>query len=275
MPSRRPSRPSSAPAKRAPRKRAAPARRRKSTRRKVSIGWAASLWILAILNLGVGLGFSTATGLKSVTVQGATAGEVKAIEKRLQPWAKIPWIRHSQEAMETAVLADNRLAKATVTSNVFGRGAVVVTARVPVARINPLKGEKDEKVPDSAIYLDDAGVLYRDYWAAEFAGPDLEVPAAAQGIQLGVIPGWSLLAVSKVAVKSRSFLGELPYKLVLDERSVISLELVDGPLIVLGTESDLNEKFAVLERAFRDEKDKVLGYKLINVSAYERPVFSP
>lgn len=272
MPSRKPAKASATPTRRkTPRKRVAS----KPKRSRRPLNWVGFLWILAIVNLGLGLGFSSATGLKSVSVSGATPGEIKAIEKRLQPWATIPWTRQSMESMETAVLADNRLASATVTTNIFGRGSVSVVPRKPVARINPLKGEKDEAVPDDAIYLDSEGVLYRDYWASEFAGPDLEVPEAAKSIQLAVIPGWPLLAVANVAVKSHSFLGELPYKVVLDERSVISLQLVDGPLIILGTESDLNEKFSVLERAFRDEKDKVLKYKLINVSAYERPVFSP
>lgn len=250
-----------------------PARKRtRSPRKSVGLGLGGFLWILALANLAAGLGLSPATGLKTVTVKGANADESRLIQKRLQIWASVPWIRQSQSAMETSILADNRLAEAKVTTNIFGRGTAVVVPRVPVARIAADLGTKKEP-PDFATYLDSRGTLYQDYWAEGFKGPDLELPAASRAMQLTVVPAWPLVSVANAAAKSQTFLGELPFKVVLDERSVLSLQVVDGPQIILGTDSDLDEKFDVLERAFREEKDKVLRYKSINVSAPDRPVY--
>ncbi len=240
------------------------------------MGWSGWLWSLALVNLVVGIFFSSSTGLHHVEVNGANnAAELKDVKKRLEPWSMVPWVRQSRPAMETAVLADNRLAGATIKSNIFGRGELSLIHREPVARIDPPANSDPKKVVDSAIYLDSSGVLYRDSRLIEFVGPSLEVPDAARLPQMSIIQTWPLNAVAKVSVKGQGLLQELQFKVVLDERSVISLEVVDGPHIILGPESDLDEKFAVLDRAFKTEKDKVLGYKLINVSAPDRPVFSP
>ncbi|MFM9872684.1 MAG: cell division protein FtsQ/DivIB [Fimbriimonadaceae bacterium] len=266
------------PTKSATRKRA-PAKRRAAPRKKGSgftMGWANFLWVLAMVNLIAGLIFSPVTGLHHVSVKGAdSAVELKAIKKRLEPWATEPWIRQSRSAMATAVLADNRLSRVTISSNVFGRGELTLVHREPVAKIEPPASDDPEKVADSAIYLDSTGVLYRDSNSIVFQGPVLVVPDGARVPQMSVIQTWPLNAVAKVSVKGQGLLQELQFKVVLDERSVISLEVADGPQIILGPESDLDEKFSVLSRAFASDKDKIMGYKLINVSAPDRPVFSP
>jgi hypothetical protein len=272
MPSKKPT--SSAARKRAPVKRRRPAARKKRSTRSMGLG--NFLWILAVTNLSAGLIFSSVTGLHHATVKGATSEvELKAIKKRLEPWATTPWFRQSRSAMATAVLADNRVASVVLTTNIFGRGEVTIVHREPVARIAPPGSDDPNKVVDSAIYLDSSGVLYRDAFTADFMGPELVVPEAARVPQLSLIQTWPLNAVAKVSVKGQGLLQELQFKVVLDERSVISLEVVDGPQIILGPESDLDEKFTVLDRAFKSEKDKIMGYKLINVSAPDRPVYSP
>lgn len=255
------------PSKKPTRKRVA--RAKKSTQ----FGWSGILWFLVVVNLAAGFCLSPATGLKSVSVKGASPEQSLLIEKRLQPWSTILWVWQSRAAMETAILADNRLESAKATSNLFGRGQVVVERRKPVARVNDRDAQSGQSSTGFAIYLDRRGTLYRDEATISFKGPGLTLPAGAKAPQLTVVPSWPLTSVANVAVKSQAFLGELPFKVVLDERSVLSLQVVDGPQIVLGTESDLDEKFDVLERAFREEKDKVLRYKSINVSAPDRPVY--
>lgn len=230
------------------------------------------LWILAIVSLGSGLGFSQATGLRSVKVVGGTADQVQGIEKRLQPWAKIPWVRQNRFAMETAVLADNRLASAEVVSNIFGRGDVTVVARTPVGRIVP--DVKEGEVPISGIYLDETGFLYRDGWSESFSGVGIQVPSGVRELHLGVAPVWSTSSLAEICGKSRDLWSEAGLTVVLDERSVLSLVMADGPRIILGTEIYLDQKFLVLERAFRDENAKMMRTKLINVSAPDRPVFT-
>jgi|GEM_PF-3453879 len=271
MPSKKPTK--AVARKRAPAKRSSTARRKKSG---LGLGWVGFLWIVAVVNLGIGVFFSSVSGLHHVTVKGLRSdAELKDVKKRLAPWADTPWIRQSRPAMETAVLADNRLAGATIKSNIFGRGELTVVHRKPVARIESPVSADPKKVVDSAIYLDSSGVLYRDSAAIEFVGPNLVVPEAARVPQMSIVQTWPLNAVAEVSVKGQGLLQELQFKVVLDERSVISLQVVDGPQIILGPESDLDDKFAILDRAFKSEKDKVMGYKLINVSAPDRPVFSP
>lgn len=256
-----------------------PGKRRPAVRAKrkskITIGWNGFLWILALLNLAAGLIFSPVTGLHHASVRGVESdAELKALEKRLEPWATTPWIRQSRPAMSTAILADNRIASATVTSNIFGRGEIILVHRYPVAQIVPSSSSDPKKVPDSAIYLDSTGVLFRDSLSNGFSGPELVVPDAARLPQIGLVRTWPLNTVAIASVKGQGLLQELQFKVVLDERSVLSLQVVDGPQIILGPESDLDEKFAVLERVFKSEKDKIMAYKLINVSAPDRPVYS-
>lgn len=237
---------------------------------KVSLG--VVLWGLALVNLAIGLGLSEATALRSVTVKGVGADEIKGIEKRLAPWAKIPWSRQNVATMETAILGDNRLASAQVTTNIFGRGEVSVVRRNPVGRLETKIEEGS--VPTSGYYLDESGFVFRDGWAEQFAGASVRLPDGAKNLHLAVMPIWPMRAVGVVCAKSQVLWPEQALTVVLDERSVLSLELVNGPRIILGTESDLDEKFLVLERAFRDEMEKMKRTKVINVSAPDRPVFS-
>lgn len=250
---------------------AAPVKRK---RRRVRRNWNAKgiLWILVIVNIGLGIGLSSVTGLRSVEVSGANSNQIPDIEKRLQVFRLVPWVQQSRAAMATAILADNRIASASVVSNIFGRGKVVVTNRVPVAKVfREIK--EGQTQPNWETYLDSNGVLYRGD-SSEEVMPQLKLPLSTNQVNLSIGAAWPLPSVAKVVTRVSTVLSELPSTLVLDDQSVLSLEVAAGPKIILGTDDDLDRKFEVLERAFRDDADRMKRVKVVNVSAPDRPTYT-
>jgi hypothetical protein len=243
--------------------------KRASKRPKRSVNWAGLAWLAAGLNIAMGFFFSPATGLQSVQVKGASADQIVQIEKRLSYWRTVPWIRQSRESMVTALLADNRLAGVRVVTNVFGRGRVEVYNRVPVGRV--MTENKEKK---SAVYLDRSGALYRDGWLEEFRGSTLKLPPESMRADLGIAGEWPLGAVAEASAWGTRSLGERAFEVEMDSRSVISLKVVDGPLIIFGTSESFGEKLQFLDRLLRSENDRIWRTKVINVSAPSRPVFS-
>ncbi len=204
--------------------------------------------------------FSPVTGLRVVEVEGGEP-EVYRIKAALAPFRQTPWVRQNRARMADAILRDPRLERASIKTNVFGRAYVQIEPRNPVAAI-----------PTRGVLLSSTGVLYP---AEEIEGlPAIQLPPGSHDVQLTLTGAWPLKSMAQVAVKGREFLGELPFSLVLDERSVISLQVSDGLQIVLGTDSQLDHKFAVLERARGDNPEQFRRTKVINVSAPDRPVFS-
>ncbi|MBX3115348.1 MAG: hypothetical protein KF836_12350 [Fimbriimonadaceae bacterium] len=224
------------------------------------------------MNIGLGVGFSSVTGLRSVEVTGANANQIPDIEKRLQVFRTVPWVQQSRASMATAILADNRIESASVVSNIFGRGKVTVTNRVPVAKV--FREVKEGQAPPNwETYLDKNGVLYRGN-SSEQVMPQLKLPKTANQVNLAIGAAWPLPSVAKVVTRVSSVLPELPSTLVLDDQSVLSLDVAAGPKIILGTDDDLDRKFEVLERAFRDDADRMKRVKVVNVSAPDRPTYT-
>lgn len=253
-----------------PKLKATPKRKKRVVRRKWNV--VAILWLLALVNIGLGIGLSPVTGLRSVGVTGAEAEQIPNIQKRLQVFRSVPWVLQSRPAMATAILADNRIASATVSSNIFGRGQVVVTNRVPVAKVQrELKPE--QPAPAWETYLDKHGVLFGGN-TLEQTLPQLKLPANSNQLNLTIGSVWPLPSVAQAVTRVSNVLPELPSTLVLDDQSVLSLQVTAGPKIILGTDDDLDRKFQVLERAFRDDPDRMKRVKVVNVSAPDRPTYT-
>jgi len=205
-------------------------------------------------------------------VTGANSSQVPEIEKRLQVFRMVPWVQQSRASMATAILADNRIESASVVSNIFGRGKVVVTNRVPVAKV--FREIKEGQTPPNwETYLDKSGVLYRGNSSEEVV-PQLKLPTSTSQVNLAIGAAWPLPSVAKVVTRVSTVLSELPSTLVLDDQSVLSLEITAGPKIILGTDDDLDRKFEVLQRAFRDDADRMKRVKVVNVSAPDRPTYT-
>lgn len=221
--------------------------------------------------MAAGMAFSPLTGLRKVTVVGATEEDAAQVAKALQPFAQVPWARFDVGAASEALLVSDAVRSVSLTTNVFGRGEVRFAYRRPVAR---LAGRP-------AVYLDDRGTLF--YWEGrpDVAGedgsvlPELTLPPRFlefNGLILGVWESGAVVSVVE-GLKSRGI--QLDYSLAMDEQSVLSLQVTDGPEVVLGSSDELPEKLDVLKRLVERDARSFGRARLVNLTAPGRPSISP
>lgn len=243
----------------------------KGTRRARRVDLGPWLWALALASVAAGLAFSPLTGLRKVVVVGATDEDAAKVAEALQPFAQVPWARFDVIEASDALLVSDAIRSVRLTTNIFGRGEARFVYRRPVAR---LAGRPE-------VYLDDRGNLF--FWAgrpdvAEDDGsalPVLTVPERFlefNGLILGV---WESVAVVDVVegLKSRGI--QLDYSLAMDEQSVLSLQVADGPEVVFGSSDELPEKLDVLERLVERDSRAFSRARLVNLTAPSRPSISP
>lgn len=219
-------------------------------------------WLIAavLMSIIVGFALSPLTGLRSVSVAGGDPAQFK-IRAALEPYKQVSWLRQNRGQMVDSILADFRLDRASIHTNIAGQAWVKIEPRRPVAAI-----------PEEGLLLSSTGVLYAD--EVEEKLPILRLTSASPSIQLTLVGSLPLKSLARVAAEGSNFYGELPFSLVLDGRSVISLQVTEGPEIVLGTDAQLDQKFEVLERARANDPEQFKRAKVINVSAPDRPVIS-
>lgn len=256
-------------------------RRRKS---KLTLG--AWLWMLALLNLGLGMFLSPLTAPRRVSAQDVDPLDVPAMKQAAQYSKSIPWARLNTADLASRLRVADRIERVDLTANVFGRVSAKVIYRVPVARLS-------ETID---LFLDARGDLYRDPRYPRLAAvteesseeseapaqvdpqadlPDVLVPAESLSPSGAILGTWEPGAVVEVIELTRSKAPQLDYSVEVDSQSVLSLRVKDGPVVVLGSSSDLALKMEALSRIIANEEDKFKRAKVIQLTAPDRPTYSP
>lgn len=255
-------------------------RRRKS---KLTLG--AWLWMLAILNLVLGMFLSPLTAPRRLSATDVDPLDLPAMSQAVQYSKDIPWARLNTADMASRLRVADRIERVDLTANIFGRVAAKVVYRLPVARLSE----------SSDMFLDSRGDVYRDPRYARVEGsdqetpeneppaqvdpmadlPDLTIPADLLQPSGAILATWEPGAVVEMIELTRSKAPQLDYSVEVDSQSVLSLRVKDGPVVVLGSSSDLALKLDALSRIIANEEDKFKRAKVIQLTAPDRPTYSP
>jgi hypothetical protein len=170
-----------------------------------------------------------------------------------------PWIRINRFEVESEILELSHIRRATFEPNLFGRATVTVEYRQPVAKI----------AGDQGLYVDSAGDVYVDPVGADV--PEVKVPADTMTLSGCLTGSWPRSGVVTTVKEMRSSLPQLDYSLELDPKSVLSLRVVDGPQVILGSASQLEEKIKKLADLYSNEGVSFKKSTVLNLIAPERP----
>jgi hypothetical protein len=223
------------------------------------------LWVGFGLSTLAGLLLSPATAPRQVTVEGATAEVRDHVKATLQRQIKTPWVWVPRTQMQSQLEAHPRVIRAELTSNVFGRAFVKVVSRQPQLC----------RDTDAALCLDQNGEWYRESVPAPETVGRVQVPDEFIPFNLavvGTLPGQSWIDAYR---RVRNKFPEESLTLAVDARGVLSLQLPDGPRLVLGTATRLDEKEKILGEFLTNEPEKIARAKVLNLSVPERPTLVP
>lgn len=241
------------------------ARKRKRQKRKSwifrlsGVSW---LWILAVANLIAGLLFSSASAPKKVVAIGMRETDREGVSKMLSESLETPWLRLNLFQVMSKLSRPDWVESVEFSPNVFGRATLKMHYRKPVARTSV----------ERPIYLDNRGNLYYD--PLEHDVPKINLPADYYDESACISGTWPRTGVLTTVKSMKDLLPQLDYSLELDGKSVLSLQLVEGPRVILGPARNIPEKISVLARILSDESQKLNQRSTINLVSPDLPVKS-
>jgi len=242
-----------------PTKKRAPSRPRRRVKRYFP--WAATLWLLVVLNCVAGLLFSPLTSANRVRVVGISSEDEETITKQIQGIRGQPCLTADRHGLESLVGRASDIRSVEFALNLFGRGLMKVEYRQPVAQVD---GKPRE-------LIDEAGNLY---FSDELVPnlPSVVLPPMAKIPAAGLISGWDAARVANLCSLLTSEIPNARWRVVLDDRSVISLTGNKMPRIVLGSTDDLDKKIARLASIVREQPRLIETAREINLTAPDIPV---
>ena len=240
------------------------AARRPAPRKRVRriIPWGGILWLLVILNVTAGIYFSPLTATNRVRVVGAREHDEAWIKQAIQLVKGMPSLVADRTGLESKIVAQTDVKSARYTLNIFGRGVLRVVYRTPVAVL-------DEK---AGFYLDDQGVWFQSATRAANL-PEVSIPAISKIPAVGLMNGWDGARLANLCLMLTKHIPQVRWRVVCDDRSVISLTGNKMPRIVLGSTDDLDKKVERLASILSSQPEVVETAKEINLTAHEMPVY--
>lgn len=237
--------------------------RRRPAKRRVRrvIPWSQILWLLLVLNVTAGLLFSPLTAASRVRVVGAHEDDRERLTQEIQGIRGQPCLTADRRGLEALIGRASDMKSVEFALNLFGRGLIKMEYRQPIARIEGKNGE----------LLDETGNLF----ASNETVPDLPslvLPAIASTPAAGLVSGWDAGRVAELCKSLKTKLPNVRWRVVLDDRSVISLTGNKMPRIVLGSTDDLEKKIDRLASIVTEQPRLLETAKEINLTAPDMPV---
>lgn len=223
------------------------------------VGW---LWLLALLNLIAGVMFSASTAPTRVVATGMRETDRGPVEKILSSYVKTPWSRLNVNEIRSRLSRADWVESAEFSPNIFGRATVHLTYRVPVAKLDI----------ERPVYLDKSGSLYYD--SLDYDVKKIKIPSEYMDESLTIVGDWPRSGIIDAIEELGGQLPQLDYSLELDAKSVLSLHIVDGPNVILGSPRKMDEKIKNLGKILSDPESGVDKNSRLNLMVPDRPMKS-
>jgi len=238
------------------------ARKRKAKR---SLDPAKVLWPLLIVNLLVGAWVSPITALGRVRVRGVSEDDRSWVRKVLQDMRDVPYSRSRPQQVERRLLGVAHLRSASLRTNIFGSGLLVVRYHVPVARL----------ADSPQTFLSDEGVLFNGSSHPVVELPTLLLPADALRPSAAVVGAWRAREVAWLCGHLPKALPPNEAVVEVESNGVLCLKTPAPGRIRLGDAQDLDQKLGVVERFLLEQPDLLSKVEELNVTSPQHPVRIP
>ncbi|HWA82871.1 MAG TPA: hypothetical protein VG820_05540 [Fimbriimonadaceae bacterium] len=210
--------------------------------------------------LVTGILYSPLTSLSKTTVVGAHAADEEEIRGILGVLNGIPWIMVNPRWVETRVQRIEAVDHASYSQNIFGRGSLQISYRVPVARIKA-------NIP---IGLDATGVMFKTDELSD-ALPVVLRPDSARDLPMTAASGFPSTSVADLAQKAQALAPQEKLTIWFNKEGALCLNM-GTDLVVLGSCDDLDEKLHSLKEILDDQPGLLAKLESLNLTEPSRPV---
>lgn len=241
---------------------AAPATRRRRKRVSRPVDWTVWLWVLVGANWVGGLYLSPITAPIKVSLLNVRSSDQEYFQKVLDEYRETPMVRLNRAEIESKLLKVDALKSVSFDPNVFGRATVTAIYRKPVARISNA----------GAVLIDQDGEVYMGgVEEATLRLPVVTVPASNLDPSGCLTGQWPRRGVTQTVELMKKGLPQLDYSLEIDGKSILSLQVTDGPTVVFGTAEKLDEKVKKLAEIYANPGVKLNKGSVVNLVAPDFP----
>ena len=212
-----------------------------------------------MVNVAGGLLVSPITAPMKIALKDVRVEDQDHVRAVLEPYGETPWLMLDTTGIAYQLESLDHVKSATFEPNVFGRATIAFDYREPVAKL----------AVERNAYVDSEGEVYIDPKGAVV--PIVRVPRDYLDVSGTAIGRWPRSGVVTTVGSMQKSLPQLDYSLELDAQSVLFLQVVEGPLVVLGTARNLEEKIQTLAEIYKDPELDLSFGTTVNLMAPERP----
>lgn len=216
-----------------------------------------------VINVVLGLCLSPLTAIRTVRVDGAPSWDQPRIARILTRLEGVPCALVPRASLESQVLSLPEMRSAHLDRNPLGRAVLHVGYRQAVARLADRR--------DVGISIE--GVIY----PSRHLPPDLPTVSLDPGLlrpELGIAVTWPVVAVARLAVRSREISGGKPVSIELGKGSSLCLNMEAGQ-VNFGSCDDMDAKLAAVIKRLNEDPAYWSKYKVLNVAVASSPSAIP
>lgn len=222
------------------------------------------LWVAFFVHLYIAIYYSPLTAAKIVRVTGSEPGDAESIAKILNQVKGIPAMQVRTLKVESEIQLLDAVLTSEYTQNLFGRGLLKVTSKVPVARI----------VDRPDLALDQNGGLFTSPESGESLVSVVMPEVTVQPTGL-VMCGYPRQKIAQLCGLLKNKFKDTAYTLEVSDRGVISLRVPDRATIILGSSDALEEKLQKLREMLDSDPDLYSRNSEVNLTSPNSPMVVP
>ncbi len=222
------------------------------------------LWLLAGINVAVGLQWSAATAARRVRVLGAPEFDKARIRRELEGLSRVPWLAVDARSIESALMQSSSAESAQLSRSPFGSATLRMSYRLPVARVVGTEG----------VFLSETGSLFRAL--GEHRGlPAVKVPREAFLPVLALAGAWPSAQVAAACKRTAGLPFAQTASIEVVSSGGVCLNTGQTARILLGSPDGLEHKFAKLRQLLEERPNLLSSVSELNLSVPDRPMAVP
>lgn len=240
-------------------------RKRKKYRTKgtgSSLRW--GLWLAILAVAYIGLLHSKITAMRFVRVSGASQGDQSMIEASLSKYAGVAAMDVNPYVVENDVEFQSDVNRADFSRNVFGRGYLALTCKIPIAKIVGANYAIDKNGTPFSIPLGQTSVL-----------PSIRLSMAALKPHIGLLEPYDLAFMASSETELEKMWPKNEGILTLRDDGTLYLDRGASGLVNFGEANNFQEKFAKLQQILAQTPNPLTNPVILNLVSPSHPAIEP
>ncbi|MBX3097222.1 MAG: hypothetical protein KF812_10200 [Fimbriimonadaceae bacterium] len=240
------------------------AKKKPSRKPRRPIAWDRWLWAAATVNIIAGFFYSPVTTLRSVRVVGVAAEDHVAVEQALQGARDRSFAQLTDATIIGPLYNLERVETASISRNIFGRGVLTVQSPTVLATVD---GHDN-------LFMTTTGDLRSDLLSPENV-PVIRLPADEFSETPALVSLTPIDVVAGLVQQTTERWPDQDWMVHVDNGGVLSLRKVNGPVVLFGVASKIDEKVGALDQILQTQPELADRAVRITLTEPSAPAIAP